>query len=133
MFANYLKIAARNCWCVSMKQPAIVILLFGVLAGRCDKPFDQKFSQIVIGESRLSVEQALGKPHKTTLGVVPAGPYFGPQEELLEILGPNAEYEEWLYQLNGNDYYVWFGDRDNIAKEKWKVVSSGSYPRGAVF
>ena len=116
-----------------MKHSIIVLFLIGLHASGYGASNDEQFARIVDGSSRQSVQKALGEPHTVTLGAIPVVPYEGPQEGLLEILGPKTKYEEWFYQFNGIDYYIWFGNRDGLPKDKWKVVSKASYPKGAVF
>lgn len=116
-----------------MKHSIIVLFLIGLHASGFGASNDEQFARIVDGSSRQSVQQALGEPHTVTLGAIPVVPYEGPQEGLLEILGPKTKYEEWFYQFNRIDYYIWFGNRDGLPKDKWRVVSKAGYPKGAVF
>lgn len=116
-----------------MKHSIIVLFLIGLHASGYGASNDEQFARIVDGSSRQSVQKALGEPHTVTLGAIPVVPYEGPQEGLLEILGPKTKYEEWFYQFNGIDYYIWFGNRDGLPKAKWRVVSKAGYPKGAVF
>jgi len=116
-----------------MKQLFITFFLIILPVTGCAESFEEQFESVAVGASRVSVEQKLGEARKTTSGRVPSDPFWGPQEGLEAVLGAETEYEEWQYRSNNRIYLVWFGNKNDSRKQKWRVVGKTSYPEGAVF
>jgi len=113
-------------------KPLVWLLLaFGLIG--CNPSFDQRYAKVQHGLSRDQVTKLLGDPYLKKEGSVPDRPYWGPQEGLLSIIGPNASYEEWQYQVKDHNYFIWFSSTDGKPKELWIVIKNANYPKGAVF
>jgi hypothetical protein len=81
--------------------------------------------------SHAEVTDLLGRPDAVSPGKLPEGPFFGPQEALLSVLAPGAQFEEWIYAVGEDDFYVWFAGPG--ARDDWRVILTARYPRDAVF
>ncbi len=113
-------------------RPLVGFLMAFALVG-CNPSFDQRYSKVQPGFSRDQVTKLLGAPYLKREGSVPDRPYWGPQEGLLSIIGPNALYEEWQYQVQDHNYLIWFSSTDEKPTAQWVVINKGNYPKGAVF
>lgn len=85
------------------------------------------------GASKEDVIASLGEPLRTQEFILPAEPFFGPQEGLAALLPPGTVVEEWVYERGEEDLYIWFAGEEGQAQEDWRVVAKGSYPRDAVY
>ena len=60
-------------------------------------------------------------------------PFFGPQESLINLVPSGTLIEEWVYEIEDEELYVWFtGDVDD-ARENWLVLDLGKFPKDAVY
>ncbi len=104
-----------------------------ILACACSSSLSDAFAGVHAGMSRAQVREQLGEPHGVQLGKLPEGPFFGPSEALLRVLKRGAPFERWQYADAETIYLVWFGGTTQQAQDKWKVIATHSYPKGAVF
>ncbi len=124
-----------------MRELALLTLACGTLllvAGCSPRPtapatFEAGFQTVVPGMTKAEVRTLLGAPAQQKLGVLPEGPFFGPQEGIDPAwLNTEREYDEWQYQHGDTIYLIWFAD-PKLAQESWPVIGTASYPKGAVF
>ncbi len=95
--------------------------------------FCDTFREVRIADTREGILALLGEPEVQERSQVPNGPYWGPTEGLLSILGHGAPYEQWKWFDESNTYYVWFSSKSQRPPEQWLVVAKGHHPTGAVF
>jgi hypothetical protein len=78
------------------------------------------------------VVDLLGEPDEINISSLPEGGFFGPQEGLLGLLPAGGSYEEWVYDLGDDTFYVWFAGEGTNPKD-WLVILTGEYPEDAVW
>ena len=90
-------------------------------------------SEITQGSSKEEVIALYGGPDRTQEFTIPDEPFFGPQEGLIDLVPPGTAIEEWAYEIGDEELYIWFTGDDNEAREDWRVLDLGRYPKGAVY
>ena len=85
------------------------------------------------GASRTQIITCLLDPIETQTFVLPAEPFFGPGEGLASLLEPGTPVEEWIFQDEDNNYYIWFASDPGEQEGDWRLVDKASYPIGVVF
>ena len=93
---------------------------------------EENLASVLPGLSRAEVVELLGEPDEVNVSTLPSGPFFGPQEGLLGLLPAGAGYEEWVYKVVQDDFYVWFGGESQRAQD-WLVILTARYPSDAVW
>ena len=91
------------------------------------------FNLMEVGASRTQIITCLLDPVETQTFVLPSEPFFGPGEGLVSILEPGTPVEEWIFQDEDTNYYIWFASDSGEEKEDWRLVDKASYPIGVVF
>lgn len=110
---------------------SVFLLIF--FAGISLQTFAEDFSAVKTGMSRAEVRSIMGKPDQISVTMLPLSHFSGPQEPLLHFLQPGDVYEEWRYISDSKIYLVWFASKKITPRNSWKVISTTSYPPGAVF
>ena len=110
-------------------RPVYLILLLSLAA--CTN-VEARLAQVQPGMSRQEVRDLLGEPDQAYVSTLPEGYFFGPQEGLVDLIPAGGGYEEWIYQVGDDDFYVWFSGEGN-AMERWTVIRTARYPRDAVW
>lgn len=110
---------------------SVFFLLF--LASVSSQTFAQDFLAVKAGMSRTEVRNIMGKPDEISVTMLPLSPFTGPQEPLLHYLQPGDAYEEWRYITDSKIYLIWFASTRIKPRNDWTVISTTSYPAGAVF
>jgi len=99
-------------------SPSLAAALEGIESGLSDGG-----TRIHVGLTRNEVEALAGKSTAIVAGVLPDGPFGGPQEGLdAKRLDSDRGYEEWRYTLDSDTFYVFFGD-EKLERPEWKVVA----------
>ena len=90
-------------------------------------------AEVVQGSSKEDVIAFYGKPDGAQEFILPEGPFFGPQEGLANLVPPGTVIEEWVYEIDDEELYIWFTEDNDVAREDWRVLDLGRYPKGAVY
>lgn len=90
-------------------------------------------SELGPGLSKDEVLESLGEPDQIQDFVLPEGPFFGPQEGLINLLPAGTVVEEWVYGIGDEVTFVWFSGTNGDVREDWRVIDVGTFPKGAVF
>jgi hypothetical protein len=90
-------------------------------------------AEVVQGSSKEDVIAFYGKPDRAQDLVIPEEPFFGPQEGLANLVPPGTVIEEWVYEIGDEELYIWFTGDNDVAREDWRVLDLGRYPKGAVY
>lgn len=85
------------------------------------------------GFSRADVRANLGDPDEVKEFLLPEGPFYGPQESLVDLASPGTPIEEWIYQMGEEVQFVWFAGEPDQPIERWTVIETAIYPAGAVY
>ena len=107
-----------------------ILLLTAFLLG-CS-PASTSPSEITQGSSKEDVIALYGEPDRTQEFTIPDEPFFGPQEGLIDLVPPGTMIEEWVYEIDDEELYIWFTGADE-ARGDWQVLDFGKYPKGAVY
>ena len=89
--------------------------------------------EIETGHTHVEVRRILGEPDDVQEFPMPDGPFFGPQELLIDIVPAGSVVEEWQFRIEGEVRYVWFAGEETQPREEWRVVGTAVYPEGVVF
>jgi hypothetical protein len=109
-----------------------VIFIIAVVFVGCS-PKSSIPSEIVKGSSKEDVIASLGEPNQTQDFILPDGPFFGPQESLVNLVPAGTVIEEWVYEIGDEVLYVWFTGEDDDLREDWLVLVTTRYPKDAVY
>jgi len=90
-------------------------------------------SEITRGSSKADILALYGEPDRTQEFIIPDEPFFGPQEDLIDLVPPGTLIEEWVYEIGDEELYIWFTGKDGEARENWLVLDLGRYPKGAMY
>lgn len=90
-------------------------------------------AEITQGSSKNEVIAVHGNPDRTQEFIIPDEPFFGPQESLIELVPPGTMIEEWVYEIEEEELYIWFTGENYEARENWLVLDLGRYPKDAVY
>ena len=93
---------------------------------------ETQLAQVKPGLSKSEVQDLLGEPEQAYVSMLPEGYFFGPQEGLADLISPGERYEEWIYHIGEDDFYVWFAG-DGYSMDSWTVIRTARYPRDAVW
>jgi hypothetical protein len=85
------------------------------------------------GLNQGGVRELLGEPDSVQDFVLPADPFFGPQEILSSLVAAGDTVEEWRYEVGEDVQYVWFYGDASQDREGWRVVASAKVPKDAVY
>jgi len=110
---------------------AAIILLMLLIVG-CS-PATTPPAEITQGSSKEAVIRFYGEPDRTQEYIIPDGPFFGPQEGLINFVPPGTLMEEWVYEVEDEELYIWFTGDSDESRENWLVLDLGRYPTGAVY
>ena len=89
--------------------------------------------EITRGSSKADVRALYGEPDRTQEFIIPDEPFFGPQEGLINLVPPGTIIEEWVYEIDDEELYIWFTGDGDKAREDWPVLDLGRYPKSAVY
>lgn len=64
---------------------------------------------------------------------MPEGPFFGPQEVLLELAEPGRAILEWVYEQGEAVLYIWFSGDPGRPTTSFRVIEFATFPNDAVF
>jgi hypothetical protein len=115
----------------SLYAPLILFLLAAALVSCAPSPPPPP--QISSGSSKAEVIAAYGEPDEIQDFILPAEPFFGPQEGLADLVPPGTVLEEWVYEIDDQVLYVWFTGEPGEPREDWLVLEKGQYPKDAVY
>lgn len=90
-------------------------------------------AELTQGSSKSDVISLYGEPDRTQEFIIPDEPFFGPQENLVNLVPPGTLIEEWVYESDDEELYIWFTGSSDEARENWHVLELGGYPKGAVY
>jgi hypothetical protein len=110
---------------------APILLLAAFFVG-CS-PTSTPPADITPGSFKSDVITLYGEPSRTQEFVIPEEPFFGPQESLINLVPPGTLIEEWVYEIDDEELYIWFTGNSNEARENWLVLEMGKYPKDAVY
>jgi len=110
---------------------ACVFLLLTFIVG-CS-PTATSPAAIKQGSSKEDVIKLYGKPDRTQEFIIPDEPFFGPQENLIHLVPPGSAIEEWVYEAEDEELYIWFTGDSEEGRESWLVLDLGKYPKDAVY
>lgn len=85
------------------------------------------------GLSQAEVRELLGEPDGVQDFILPADPFFGPQEILSSLVAAGDTVEEWRYEVGEDVQYVWFYGDASQGREGWRVIASVKVPKDAVY
>jgi hypothetical protein len=85
------------------------------------------------GSSQSDVRRALGEPNEKNRFDLPDSPFFGPREGLTRRVAAGTMIEEWIYEIEDEELYVWFTREGPGSTAEWLVVLTGRYPQDAVY
>ena len=108
-----------------------ILLLIALLVG-CS-PVASPPAEITQGSSKADVRALYGEPDRMQEFIIPNEPFFGPQEGLIGLVPPGTLIEEWVYEMDDEELYIWFTGDNDKARENWLVLDLGRYPKGAVY
>ena len=108
-----------------------ILLLMALVIG-CS-PIASPPAEITQGSSKEDVIALYGEPDRTQEFIIPDEPFFGPQEGLIDLVPPGTLIEEWVYEIEDEELYIWFTGDNSEAREDWLVLNLGKYPKGAVY
>jgi len=89
--------------------------------------------RIEVGLSQSDVKSILGEPSKVQEFAMPEGPFFGPQEVLLELAEPGRAILEWVYEQGEAVLYIWFSGDPGRPTTSFRVIEFATFPNDAVF
>ena len=90
-------------------------------------------AEIAPGSSKSDVVALYGEPDRMQEFIIPDEPFFGPQEGLVNLVSPGTMIEEWVYEIDDEELYIWFTGDENEAREDWLVLELGRYSKDAVY
>lgn len=102
------------------------------LAAACSTASDAP-EAIQAGQTRDQVRAAAGEPDEIVEFTLPDGPFFGPQEGLVNLVPSGSPIEEWQYRSGDEISYVWFAGPAGEPPEKWTVIDIAVLPADAVY
>jgi len=88
---------------------------------------------VKVGSSHDEVRTLAGKPERAKEFRMPETSFSGPQESLTGFVPAGTLVEEWVYEMDKEELYVWFTGQEDQSKDEWRVVASARYPVGAVY
>ena len=105
----------------------LLVIAFGCTVKRED------IRKIQVGQTKDEVIAIAGDPDEIGEFILPAEPFFGPQEGLSSLLPAGTIVEEWRYKPADEVTYVWFAGEDALPRADWTVIDSAAYPADAVY
>jgi hypothetical protein len=96
-------------------------------------PISTPQEEIVPGSSRNDVIALYGEPDQTQEFILPDAPFFGPQERLINLVPSGTLIEEWVYEIEDEELFIWFTGEGDEPGDDWLVLDLGRYPKGAVY
>ena len=110
----------------------LLLIQAALLMAGCS-PGEKAPPSFQVGSTQGEIFEVMGAPDQSQQFIIPDEPFFGPQEELVEVLPAGTEVEEWQYASGDQVLYIWFiGDNDQ-PRNQWVVISHASYPSGAIY
>ena len=91
--------------------------------------FKKKFSQIKGGWSTSQVLDLIGSPLEVEDSVVPLGSNWGTQPGLTFQIRAGEPVKQWLYENDGEFYYLWFASVNFAEDDPWRVTLKNKLPR----
>jgi hypothetical protein len=83
----------------------VVISLIAVLLGGCSLT-PTPLPQIAESSSKAEVLALMGEPDHIQEFILPAEPFFGPQEALVNLVPAETLIEEWQYEIEDELLYI---------------------------
>lgn len=115
-----------------MDSVRAVIFLIAIVSVGCS-PISLPPTEIGKDSSKGEVIASLGEPDQIQDFILPDGPFFGPQESLVNLVPAGTVIEEWVYEIGEEVLYVWFTGRVDELREDWLVLVTARYPKDAVY
>jgi hypothetical protein len=84
--------------------------------------FKKKFSQINGGWSISQVLDLLGSPLEVEDSEIPLGSDWGKQPGMTFAMKPGDLVKQWMYQDDGEFYYLWFASVNYAEDDPWRVT-----------
>lgn len=84
--------------------------------------FKKKFSQIKGGWGTSQVLDQLGSPLEVEDSEVPLGSNWGSQPGMTFALKPGDQVRQWMYEYNGDFFYLWFAQVNYAEEDPWRVT-----------
>jgi hypothetical protein len=84
--------------------------------------FKKKFSEIKGGWSTSQVLDQLGSPLEVEDSEVPLGSNWGSQPGMTFVMKPGDLVRQWMYQDDGEYYYLWFAEVSYAEDDPWRVT-----------
>jgi hypothetical protein len=84
--------------------------------------FKKKFGQIKGGWSTSQILDLLGSPTEVEDSEVPLGSNWGSQPELTFQMKAGEPVKQWMFENNGEFYYIWFAQVSYAEEDPWRVT-----------
>jgi len=84
--------------------------------------FKKKFSRIKGGWSTSQVLDLLGSPLEVEDSNVPLGSDWGNQPGMTFAMKPGDLVRQWMFEDNGEFYYLWFAQVNYAEENTWRVT-----------
>lgn len=84
--------------------------------------FQKKFDQIKGGWSISQVLDLLGSPLEVEDSEIPLGSDWGKQPGMTFAMKPGDQVKQWLFQDDGEYYYLWFASVSYAEEDPWHVT-----------
>jgi hypothetical protein len=110
----------------------IIIIWLIILLNACQLKIGNT-GVINTGSSRADVLAMIGKPKRVQEFKLQETPFYGPQENLTNLIPARTLVEEWVYIKGEEELYVWFAGEEGQEKDQWRVIETARYPAGAVY
>jgi hypothetical protein len=109
-----------------------LIFLVGFLLIGCF-PRSSPAPEIGPGSFKGEVIASWGEPDQAQDFILPAEPFFGPQESLVNLVPAGTLIEEWVYEIEDELLYIWFTGEEDKPRDSWPVLATGRYPKDAIY
>jgi hypothetical protein len=109
-----------------------LIILVGFLLIGCF-PRSSPAPEIGPGSFKGEVIASWGEPDQAQDFILPAEPFFGPQESLVNLVPAGTLIEEWVYEIEDELLYIWFTGEEDKPRDSWPVLATGRYPKDAIY
>jgi len=84
--------------------------------------FQKKFNNIKGGWRTSHVQQVLGEPKEVEDTIVPLGSGWGSQPALTFKIKPGEPVKQWMFEDDGQYYYLWFAKVGRTNDDLWRVT-----------
>ena len=84
--------------------------------------FKKKFSQVKGGWSTSQILDQLGSPLEVEDSEIPLGSNWGSQSGLTFAMKPGDIVKQWMYEHEGEFYYLWFTEVSYAEEDPWRLT-----------